>query len=304
MDALISKQEGKVISFSDSNDLVAFRDAIKMLSSVGSFKNKIPSDWEEYRGGLELEQPDGDPKKAAHLVLRISNETTSDEPDLQKLYKIVSGFIYNSAFNVKETPMKENKRKQKIKEGLADLAASAEYDHEIQMARSELYKLSKYAIKLHNLLKNVSEEEGLQAWQQSYITKAADYIDAVYHDVEYEKSAGKEIDPAGRDQKIASIESKSYKKDLGKKLAEEIKFKTKASGTAFYKIGKKPGGYRLIVGFGGDRLTARTAEYESGDLRPDEIMPELEKVQRQLNVQNIEPYDEKAEKALAKITEK
>ena len=84
--------------------------------------------------------------------------------------------------------------KKAIREGLADLAHKAEKDHEVQMARSELYKLSKYAIKLHDLLKSVSEAEGLQAWQQSYITKAADYIDAVYHDLEYEQEIGREND--------------------------------------------------------------------------------------------------------------
>jgi len=225
MDALVSKKSGKVVSFDDPNDLMSFQDAIRMLNSVSSFKNKIPSDWEEYRGSLELEWPEGDPKKAAQLGLRIGKETTKDEPDLQKLYKIVAGFINNAAFDIKSTPMKEN-RKQKIKEGLADLAAEAEHDHEVQMARSELYKLSKYSIKLHNLLKNVSEKEGLQAWQQSYITKAADYIDAVYHDIEYEKSVGAEvgaeIDSAEAELSISAKESK-YKETLSKILAEKLK---------------------------------------------------------------------------------
>jgi ribosome assembly protein YihI (activator of Der GTPase) len=118
--------------------------------------------------------------------------------------------------------MKENK-KQKIREGLADLAAKAEQDHEVQMARSELYKLSKYAIKLHDLLKTVSEKEGLQAWQQSYITKAADYIDAVYHDLEYEKSIESEVN-SGIDQAEEEIARESkYKKSLSKILEAKLK---------------------------------------------------------------------------------
>lgn len=83
--------------------------------------------------------------------------------------------------------------KKAIREGLADLADKCEKDHELQMARSELYKISKKAIKLHEILKGISEEEGLQAWQQSYITKAADYMDAVYHDLEYEQEMDREI---------------------------------------------------------------------------------------------------------------
>ena len=56
-------------------------------------------------------------------------------------------------------------RDKEIKEGLADLAQRAEMDHEVQMARSDLYKIAKYAIKLHEMLKNVSEAEGLEGWQ-------------------------------------------------------------------------------------------------------------------------------------------
>ena len=53
---------------------------------------------------------------------------------------------------------------KEIKEGLADAAHKAEMDHEVQMARADLYKLAKYSIKLHELLKNVSEAEGLEGW--------------------------------------------------------------------------------------------------------------------------------------------
>ena len=38
-------------------------------------------------------------------------------------------------------------RKESTKEGLADLADMAERDYEVQMARSDLYKIAKYAIK-------------------------------------------------------------------------------------------------------------------------------------------------------------
>lgn len=112
--------------------------------------------------------------------------------------------------------------KQKIREGLADLAAKAEKDHEVQMARSELYKLSKYSMKLHDLLKTVSEAEGLQAWQQSYITKAADYIDAVYHDLSYEKSIENEIN-AGIDGAEMEKAANEYKESLSRMLESRLK---------------------------------------------------------------------------------
>lgn len=52
-------------------------------------------------------------------------------------------------------------------------------DHEIQMASSELQSISKEAGDLLKLIKHYSEQEGLEAWQQSKITKAADYLHAV-----------------------------------------------------------------------------------------------------------------------------
>jgi hypothetical protein len=59
-------------------------------------------------------------------------------------------------------------------------------DHEVQMARSDLYKAGKYAIELHNMLKRVGEQQGLEGWVQAKITKAADYLESVYHYLDYE----------------------------------------------------------------------------------------------------------------------
>ena len=79
------------------------------------------------------------------------------------------------------------KEKELKNEGLADLAHKVEKDHEVQMARAELYKIGKYAIKLHEMLKGVSEQEGLEGWVQSKITKAGDYLSSVYHHMDYEQ---------------------------------------------------------------------------------------------------------------------
>jgi hypothetical protein len=73
---------------------------------------------------------------------------------------------------------------EKLHEGLGDEAHIAEKDHEVQMARSDLYKVAKYAVQLHGMLKNVSEQEGLEGWVQAKITKAADYLSSVKHYIE------------------------------------------------------------------------------------------------------------------------
>lgn len=108
-------------------------------------------------------------------------------------------------------------RMKKIQEGLGELADAAERDHEVQMARSDLYKLAKYAIKLHDMLKGVSEAEGIEGWQQAKITKAADYISSVYHALDYDMKFAN----GGQMAAEMPTESKNYVESLRAKLAEK-----------------------------------------------------------------------------------
>jgi hypothetical protein len=59
-------------------------------------------------------------------------------------------------------------------------------DHEVQMARAELYRTAKLAIMLHDMLKNVGENQGLEGWVQRKLTRAADYIESVFDYLDYE----------------------------------------------------------------------------------------------------------------------
>lgn len=104
---------------------------------------------------------------------------------------------------------------KKVNEGLGDMAHMAERDHEVQMARAELYKIAKYAIKLHEMLKGVSEAEGIEGWMQSKITKAADYIGSVYHTLEYDMISANDT------QKFAGM-SEEVKDEYKNTLAERM----------------------------------------------------------------------------------
>ena len=86
-------------------------------------------------------------------------------------------------------------------------------DEEGGMAKSQLYNLAKYAIMLHDALE---DETQLEAWVQSKITIAAEYMSKVKHYLEYEmglemqdpdmdidypdedSACGEEIDPQGQ----------------------------------------------------------------------------------------------------------
>ncbi len=60
-------------------------------------------------------------------------------------------------------------------------------DDEGGMAKRQLYKAAKYAMMLHDSLK---DEDQLEGWVQSKITKAADYLGTVAHYLEYEMGMG------------------------------------------------------------------------------------------------------------------
>jgi|AntRauTorcE11897_2_1112592.scaffolds.fasta_scaffold08431_5 hypothetical protein len=136
--------------------------------------------------------------------------------------------------------------KKKTNEGLTDMAASAEADHELQMARSQLYKIASYAIKLHEMMKQVTDPNGIEAWQAAKITKASDYMGAVYHDLEYKinveqggelgAEAGEIAVGEGEQKKYGKMKETSdpYVRKLRNQLTEKAKSKSqqRAAGIA------------------------------------------------------------------------
>ena len=112
---------------------------------------------------------------------------------------------------------------KKLKEGgLGDLAHAAERDHEVQMARADLYKIAKYAIKLHDMLKTVSEAEGIEGWQQSKITKAADYIGSVYHAMDYDMKFAESKSTKNVMNRSKTMTEESYLESLEAKVAGKL----------------------------------------------------------------------------------
>jgi len=112
---------------------------------------------------------------------------------------------------------------KKVKEGLGDLAAMAERDHEVQMARADLYKLAKYAIKLHDMLRSVSEAEGIQGWQQAKITTAAEDISSVYHAMDYDMKFAESKSTANVLKREKTFTETEYTSTLAEKLAERAR---------------------------------------------------------------------------------
>jgi hypothetical protein len=126
-------------------------------------------------------------------------------------------------------------RDKEIQEGLGDMAHKVEKDHEVQMARADLYKLAKYAIKLHDMLKQVPEETGLEGWVASKITKAADYIGSVYHHLDYEEATG-ELGEAAVKEASCGCDANSCSHCGGKHTLDEVGQKCECCGNMIKEV--------------------------------------------------------------------
>ena len=95
-----------------------------------------------------------------------------------------------------------------------------EDDHEISMARGELEAISDKALKLSSMLQGKSDEtDGLEAWVQSKITKAKDYINSVVDYMTYNPDmANEHMIEAFTDQQIAKLR-KEYEPLRGSRIS-------------------------------------------------------------------------------------
>jgi len=96
--------------------------------------------------------------------------TTSDPDTAEEFAK--------KGINVKLTDMKEENL-----ELTNDIGKDDYVDDEGRMAKSQMYKMAKYIMKLNSMLDDMDQ---LPSWVQSKITKASSMISAVFHYLDYE----------------------------------------------------------------------------------------------------------------------
>jgi hypothetical protein len=63
-------------------------------------------------------------------------------------------------------------------------------DHEVEMARSDLFQAAKNAQQVFSMIKDVSEDQGLDGWVQEKIIKANDYLNTVREYLEGKQTQG------------------------------------------------------------------------------------------------------------------
>ena len=100
---------------------------------------------------------------------------------------------------------------QQIKESLGQDADVMEQDHEVQMARADCFHAAKDAIRLHHMLRHMSERQGLEGWVSEKITLAADYLKTVHDYLEYENQKHESV----------QFQSTDYDNVVGQLLGED-----------------------------------------------------------------------------------
>lgn len=97
------------------------------------------------------------------------------------------------------------------KHNIGQAAQEMHVDHEIQMAREACYNSASNAIELHRMLKQVSEQQGLEAWASEKITLANDYLRTVKEWLEYELMSDFEMSVSEQSDMFESKEKVSEK---------------------------------------------------------------------------------------------
>ena len=80
-------------------------------------------------------------------------------------------------------------------------------DHEVEMARSDLFSAAKNAKKVYSMIKDIGEDEGLDGWVQEKIIKANDYLNTIREYLE-----GKQV------QSVTEGAEIMYAEELAEKL--------------------------------------------------------------------------------------
>ena len=130
--------------------------------------------------------------------------------------------VYQSPFN--------NRFYVRIKEDINEAD-----DHEISMARGELEAIADKALKLSSILQGKTDKDNIEAWVQSKITKAKDYINSVADYMEYNPDmANEELEESFSDAMIAKLK-KEYEPLRNKKISIDNANKLGALFTKFDK---------------------------------------------------------------------
>lgn len=131
--------------------------------------------------------------KDLFVDLKLPPNGLSDEDFLKKYNKTkkeMRNLFKNKQEQIKEQKLEEEDliivpgQGRRLKSGFVPHGQSR-VDHEVEMARSDLFQAHKNSKKIYNLIKDRDESEGLEGWVQEKIIKANDYLNTVREYLEH-----------------------------------------------------------------------------------------------------------------------
>ena len=111
-------------------------------------------------------------------------------------------------------------------------------DHEVEMARSDLFSAAKNAQQVYSMIKDLSEEEGLDGWVQEKIIKANDYLNTIREYLEGKQVQGVTEGEDGVDSLVTDTEAvmRTFKMDATQELITKALHPDRISNWLDYHI--------------------------------------------------------------------
>jgi hypothetical protein len=126
---------------------------------------------------------------------------------------------------------------------IAQEADDMHRDHEVQMARSQMYSAAQAAIEIHRLLRDISEMEGLEGWVQSKLTLASQYLESVRDYMKYEAvSQQPEMTVFAEDAAAYALDKLLVEKTLKSKRVKEANVAPTIGGVSEANVSPTIGG--------------------------------------------------------------
>ena len=177
------KKEGKSdyeVGYKDGDTAVLSIDdktamQMKAKPTVTSLKNL------DTMANLKEKEIEEEPNEISYDDAKEKGLDNPDKADISK-DKDISDYELKRGMAIQKA-MDDQEKNEGHMELTNDIGKDDYVDDEGRMAKSQMYKTGKYAMKLHDMLDDM---EQLPAWVQAKLTKASDYLSAVYHYLDYE----------------------------------------------------------------------------------------------------------------------
>ena len=196
---LTNKSKAAQLAKAANTTVTAVQDAIDAAKKTGEDQtvaedemNEEPKEYNmdlmRYHGGdrdrAAIDAYEKEYKKTDEISYDDAKKKGLDNPDKADISKDkdISDYELKRGMAIQKA-MDDQEKNEGHMELTNDIGKDDYMDDEGRMAKSQLYKAGKYAMKLHDMLDDM---EQLPSWVQAKLTKASDYMSMVYHYLDYE----------------------------------------------------------------------------------------------------------------------